>query len=404
MPTSLSDPNNHVPEVTPDDVWGDPAGLQAASNGLVTVLPAKRSKMDSSSPTVGADSAGIRIGGAAVARPIEEKESRLEVQEIDGTVVRLAPEEPSAPKMPRNFTFQERPAKARVDPMQRGESRDWGLGRRHSVRWIIGTGVGVATLVVLAMMLLPLVNQSNAARPRQGDNALVLDTTDEVKGAEALNAMLSRQPEAEQLFRKFASAAIVDDVLPLLRDPDQAEPLIRKRGWKALVPKEWVPPETTTWSVYDVEGIPYGVLAGTLPDYTQFNAYFLLKDDHLHLDWKATTSYGTAAFEELAKGGGDPVEIRAMIAPCGYFTATYPEAEYQSYQFVSTESDSVVWCYTRKGGEADRALAAVFQDGAILKSTPEPRKVTLRLKRGPADSFPNQWLVDEIINTDWIIP
>jgi len=403
MQSSLSDPNNHVPEVTPDDVWGDPAGLQSASNGLGTVLPPKRPR-DGAPSSSSKDSEGIRIGETMGMRPSEEPEARLEVQEIDGTVVRLDPEEPPAPRVPRHFTFQERPAKVRVDPLQRGESRDWGLSRKPSVRWILGTGVGVVTVVVVAMMLLPLINQSNAARPRQGDSVMVVDTTDDVKGSEALNAMLSRQEEAEQLFRKFASAAIVDDVLPLLRDQAKVAPLLRQSGWNARVSKDWVPPDTTTWNVYDVDGAPYGVLEGNLPDYTRFSAYFLLEENQLHLDWKATTRHCTAAYDELARSSGNPGEIRAMIEPCGYYTAAYPEADYRSYQFASPDGEITIWCYTRKGDAADLSLGRLFQDGAILKSSSEPRKVTLRLQRGPAESFPNQWQVAEVLNTDWIIP
>ncbi len=402
MESSLFDPNNHVPEATQDDVWGDPVGLQAASNGVVTVLPPKRSKLENQAPSSGKEIEGIRIGETSGRLPAEETEGRLEVQEIDGTVVRLAPEEPSAPKVPRQIKFLERPVKAPVDPYRRGESKDWGFARKQSIRWIVGTGVGVISLVVFSMMLLPMINQSNAARP--AENALVLDTADEIKGAEALNAMLSRQPEAEQVFRKFAAASIARDVLPLLRDVDQVQPLVLQGDWKPLVSRDWVPSDDTTWSVFDMDGSPYGVLEGTLPDFSTFSAYFLLSENHLQLDWKATTRHGTASMTELARGQGNPAEIRAKISPCGYFTAAYPEADYQSYQFVSSDDETSIWCYTRKGGEADHALAKLFQNGAILQSSLEPRKVTLRLERGGADSFPNQWLVSEVLGDDWIIP
>jgi hypothetical protein len=252
------------------------------------------------------------------------------------------------------------------------------------------------------MLLLPMVNQSNAARP--GDTKLVLDATDDIKGAEALNAMLSRQPEAEQVFRKYASGTIVHDVLPLLREPDTVEPLLRQGERKPLLPSDWVPPEDTTWSVFDMKGTAYGVLEGTLPDYSRFAAYFLIAEGHLQLDWKATTSHGSATLGELAKGTGNPAEIRARIAPSGYFNAAFPEADFQSYQFVSADGETAIWCYTRMGSEADHSLAKLFQNGAILASSREPRKVTLRLDRGPAESFPNQWLVSEVLSDDWITP
>ena len=402
MDPSLIDPNNHVPEVTPDDVWGDPEGVRQGLHGATTILPPKRSKGENQSSPASPDSEGLRIEARPQRRQTDETEQKLEVQEIDGSVVRLDPEIPTAPRIPRQITFHEKPPEVEVDPMRRGEGREWGRSRIHSVRWIVGTSVGVASIVVVAMMLLPLVNKSNAAR--QGQLGLVLDPDEDVKGAEALNAMLSRQPEAEQVFRKYASASIMNDILPLVRDREAVESLIRRSFRPSLVPKDWVPPDDTTWSVFDIEGKAYGVLEGRLPDYSKFSAYLMLSEDQLLLDWKATTGYGTATFEELAKSQGDPVEIRAMISQSGFYTAAFPEAEFRSYQFVSPDGGTAVWCYTRRGDAADAAIEKLFAGGEILKSSTEPQKVALRLERGPADSLPNQWLIAEMLHKDWIIP
>lgn len=402
MDSSLIDPNNHVPEVTPDDVWGDPEGVRQGLHGSITILPPKRSKGENQASPASTETEGLRIEARPQRRQTDETEQKLEVQEIDGTVVRLDPEIPAAPRIPRQVAFHEKPPEVEVDPIRRGESREWGYSRMQSVRWIVGTGVGIASLVILAMMLLPLINKSNAAR--QGNYGLVLDPNEDVKGAEALNAMLSRQSEAEQVFRKFASASIVNDVLPVVRDRGTVEPLIRRDFRPSLVSKDWLPPDETTWSVFDLEGKAYGVLEGRLPDYSKFSAYLMLSEDQLHLDWKATTGYGTANFEELEKGQGNPAEIRAMISPSGYYTAAFPEADFRSYQCVSPDGVTAIWCYTRRGDAADVAIGKLFASGEIIQSSEAPRKVALRLERGPEDSLPNQWLIAGMLHKDWIIP
>lgn len=399
------DPHNHAPEATPDDVWGDTGGLQATHGGPATVLPPKRIKAKGSSPApVGKPNEGLRIEAKTQRRDANDADHRLDVQEIDGSVVRLDPEAPLAPKMPRQITFHERPAKVTANPQQRGEGKDWGRSRQQSFRWILGTGAGVATVVVTAMMLLPLINESNAARPRPAQSERMQAPEDNGEDLKALNAMLARQSEAEQIFRTFASASIADDFLPVIRDAKTVEPLIRSNLRPPVVSKAWIPPEDTRWNVFDAKGSSYGLLEGTLPDYSKFSAYLILSENHLLLDWKASTGYGTATFDELEKNQGDPAEIRARITPCQFYTIVFPETEFQSYQMISPDNEKAIWCYTHRGDPVHKAIVSLFVGGEILKSTPEPKEVTLRLEHAPAGALPNQWLISELLHNSWIIP
>jgi len=122
----------------------------------------------------------------------------------------------------------------------------------------------------------------------------------------------------------------------------------------------------------------------------------------LHLDWKATTGYGTATFGELARNQGDAKEIRARIQSSRFYTAIYPEAEYQSYQLVSPDASEAVWGYTRRGEAADSLLGKLFWSGEILDNSVEQKKVTVRLERGPAGSLPNQWQIAEMLHNEWL--
>jgi hypothetical protein len=401
MNPSLIDPHNCIPEVTPDDVWGDPEFLQSGYQSGATFLPPKRAKAESASSAAVSDSEGLRIEVRELHREAGKSGHQLEVQEIQGSVLRLDPEIPAVSPVPRQINFHHRPSVIAPIAALRGEGKEWGVSRRHSFRWILGTGMGVVTVVVGAMLLLPMVNKSNAARPSPG---LVLDPEEEINGAESLNEMLSMQPEAEQIFRKFASAAIVNEVFPLVWDLKSVEPLIRLNHRPATVSPNWVPAEDTTWSVFDSGGATCGLLEGSLPDFSRFSAYFRCSESRLYLDWKATTCYGTATFDELEKGTGNPAEIRARIMPAVFFTIAFPETEYRSYQLISPDNGKAIWCYTRRGEAVNESILKLFRGGEILESTPEPKKVTLRLERGHADSLPNHWLIAEMLHNDWIIP
>jgi len=233
----------------------------------------------------------------------------------------------------------------------------------------------------------------------------VLDSEEDKAALGSWNALVIRQQEAEQVFRAFASATAVEDILPLVRDWRGVESLVRTNRRPARVSKAWVPPSNTLWSVMDNDGCFFGLLEGFLPDYSAFGAYVVMADKQLFLDWKATTAYGTATFDDLERQQGDPAEIRARIIMSGFFTATFPEAEYQSYQLLSPDNSRTIWGYARRGTAADAALATILQlDGIPETTVVPPQKVTVRLDHGPAGALPNQWLIGEILHKDWITP
>jgi hypothetical protein len=397
MNPGLSDPHNHVPEVSPDDAWDDGECFRAGA----TVLPPKRSRSEESDRQSADD--GLRIeSNIRRVRPDDEG-GGLQIQEIDGSVVRLDPDAMETPeRVPRQVSFHERPAAAGIDPAVRNEST-WGVGKNQSLRWIVGTSLGVATVIVIALVLLPSINKSNAARPDQGIG-LVIDPKENVREFDALNAMVARQPEAEKLFGSYANAMIAGDVLPLVHAAKDVEPLIRASHRLLDVPRGWRPTAGLSW-VTAGEGLKlYGILEGSMPDFSRFRAYMVVSGDALLIDWKATTAYSTATFDELLAGTGNPSEIRALIAPNGYYSAAFPETEYRSFQLASSDGGEAVWCYTRRGDPADGQIAAIFREGDILEVSSEPTRVTLRLERGPEGAAPNQWLIAEMLHKDWLMP
>ena len=348
------------------------------------------------------DTRGLRIEATPSAALPADSPRQLEVQEFDGTVLRLDPETPSSDKIPRVVTFVERPTKDPEERMRRGEAKDWGHARKFPLPWIVGTAAGVLTVIVVALMLLPMINQSNAARPPT--TGLAVEDLDDSGASKVLSGLLTRQPEAEQLFHAYASASIPNDILPLIAEADAVNPLMREDFIPNRIPKSWLPPDDTTWEVFDNDEKPYGILRGKLPDFSKFCAYLELSGGRLLIDWKATSAYGTASFQDLYNGTGNPQEIRGWIIPDTYFTSTFPEDEYDSYQLFSPDEKQMIWCYVRHESDAASEIAGIFDGGAILQVTDGPRKVTLRLERGPEGSMPNQWLVAGLLHMEWIKP
>ena len=398
MPPDSNDPNTHVPDIAPADVWDDAEHTSQERSTLGTTLPPIRVRPE----TPNGRDEGLRIGPISQQPQPSTPELRLEVQEINGTVIRLDPETSDVVKVPRHVKFHERPAVEEEDPHRRGEGKDWGNPRKYPLPWVIGTSLGVSTLIILAMLALPRVNKSNAATTRPDQTGVVLDTADEVKDSDDLNRMFSLQPEAERMFRAFARATIVDDMLVLVRDQKTVEPLIRSKPIAPPAPRSWDIAGKTTWNVSETAGLVIGILEGPLPDQAKFRAYFTFAENRLVLDWKATTGYGTATFDELERTQGDISEIRGTILPSGLYTMTFPETEFQNYQLVSPDNQTAIWCYCRRGELPDTEIGRLIMGGEIVKTTPEPQRVTLRLEKAPAGSLPNQWLIKEVLHKDWI--
>jgi hypothetical protein len=406
MNSGFSDPNNHVPEVSPDDGWDDAegAGNELPSTTTATVLPPRRKVADRSSDTEVAEP-GLRIGSNPVRAGLDDSAdsaSRLQVQEISANVIRLEQEIQPPPRVERQIVFHERPVQQKGGGKPRGENREWGKSLRHPVRWIAAAGAGVAAIVILSMMMLPSINAPN--KPREQAAAAVMPEEETSRDLEAINAMMVKQPEAIQLFRAYAQAAHPDEILPMIRDGAALEKTLRAHWTPLNLSKRWAPDMNSSWTILTPDGKPHGLLEGTLPDGEIFSAYIVPVEGRILLDWKATSAFSTASFSELEKGIGDSSEIRGVVSPATFYSATLPESDYHSYRCVSPDNQSLIWCYVRRGTLEEAHISPHFKTGEIVRDGNGPRRMTLRLERGPEGSQPNQWIIGEMLHIGWIKP
>lgn len=407
MTSGFFDPNNHVPEVSPDDDWGDTEGHLAEIQQAAGVLPPRRSVTDRSSNAAadGAES-GLRIEPRLSREEDSEFPSQLEVQEINGTVVRLEQDEPAQPKVDRVVAFHEKPERTEDPQRPRGEGTEWGRVKRGSFKWIYAMGIGVAAAVVLGIAALPKINAPNAPRKLPGNAAPMRPVEEKPEGIEELNRLLTRQPEAMQIFRAYVQAAHPDEVVPLIRDGAALNETLRKRWEPMRISSQWEPAADSGWSVTELEGHPSAILDVALPDHSRFKTYFVADKDQFLIDWKATTAYGTSTFDELKSGEGDGSEIRGEISVATFYTSVFTEAAYQSLRLMSPDGESSLWCYTATGSDAHALIVRKLQPGSIIQDEESkgPVKITVCLERGPEGALPNQWVISQVHHFDWVSP
>ncbi len=404
MTSGFSDPNNHVPEATQDDEWGDAIGHDDLVQGSTTVLPPRRVASERSQTPESSLEQGIRIDTKAARDDVFEVPQRLEVQEIRGEVVRLEQEAQAPPKVDRVVTFRERPAHLKSGRKTRGEAAEWGRAHRGSNRWILAMGAVIVAVVSLGIFMLPKINATNAPRFDPNNTMIVDDSEDNTEGMEQLNVMLEHVGEARNIFGAFATAGIADEILPLIRDSAAVKDQLLKYWTPMGISPGWSPGEDCSWLALMVEGRAVGVLEGILPDRSAFKAYYVLEGDDMRLDWKASTGFGTAPFEELKNGRGDASEIRCLISNADFYSNIFPEEDFQCFRLTSPDKEMSVWCYSPRSHEITEKLAIRLGEGEILEKESHPQQVTLSLEHGPEGSLPNQWLIGGHIAFDWISP
>ncbi len=324
MTTRIDDPNTHAPEDTSNEACvnhlAENPSKHSEHDGTPMALPPPRSKNEFSAlrdHSLDHPDSGFYI--APLSLNTDESSAAIDIQQFEGNVVRLENTVFDPTKIPRQGILTPSPQTIHEDSHLHGEEHRWGRPNERSIRWIISSGLGVAVLMAFVLMMLPAINEPNTTKPGPWQIGLVVDSAEKIGKIENLNEWLARRTEAMELFRIFATSSKSDDIQPLIRDPRKIQELIRKNHQQSSIPHDWSPPPSSTWIAFEVGDRICGVLEGTLPDFSNFRAYMVDFENHMVLDWKATTGHSTASFDELATGHGEPEEIRAFISPSGYY-------------------------------------------------------------------------------------
>jgi|AntRauTorckE6833_2_1112554.scaffolds.fasta_scaffold03484_7 hypothetical protein len=404
MNQNTEDPNNHVPEVSPDDDWDD----LDDSNGVASQPPRPdrklppKSERDLASKTEPGHLPNYEANVEPAKEPQLAKE--LEVQGI------AAPSE-SADVSAVETAMSQRGGSLKGEHISTKRERNrWGSTHgRGPIGWLFYSGIGVVALTVFAVFLHQTSDQRKTreseksffsrlepAKKKLNDQSAVMD---ESTPAEILSRS---KTQAIKMYAEFVKADSVEEMLPLVFQAKGNESLIRKEWKPSAVGEEWIPSDESLWSLQDADDGPYAILSGTSRDYSGFTAFFRLEDAELKLDWRATTGYCSATFEELRAGKGDPVEIRAFIDRSDYYNYSFPEESNRSFRLVSPDGDSILWVYTEIGTRADEEISELFEPGQITGVFKNESAVTVSLLRGAESSMPNQWRIGRLLRPNWL--
>ncbi len=396
------DPNNHAPKVAPDDSWGDGDSVEAEAP--LPYLPPRRVSAEKTATTADGTQTkgaiGLRIDSVISRSEPREAPPRLEVQEIGGSSIkRLDQALPRPEKVVYQGGFKEKPEPDPETEDKSGEGEDWGNEKRISPKMLLIMGGSVLAFIILALILQPYINPP-MGKSSAPSYTVVDDET--LPGTEAMDFLFKRQVEATRLYLTYLHATRVEDIIPLIKNGEGLKSILLNQWRPRDIPTSWTPDSSTIWSLSESSNPAYGVLEGTLPDQSRFAAYFVQNGSKLLLDWKATVAFSTATFDELSHATGDGSEIRGTISSSPYYDPVWPEEDYISYRLTAAKENLSIWCYARRGQTADLALAPLFRQGEIVQDEQMPQRVSLRLVHGPNPTQPNQWLIQELLQSGWL--
>lgn len=405
MKPSTPAPDDDVPVLRPESGLGnDKDSLSGATKTPSRISPSPRDsgrKIDKvllETQPLGQDLESANKWDSAA-------DQNLEVTEPDVAVIRLGEATYPQEKTLSPATFLKNTADITLSD---GEAPRIPTKRADhiSILWILGAFLILILLIAGFIVALPYINAPNAARVNEQHVTLNVETIAKIDGLDATNLLLRNQDQAVKIYTNYLRASNPDDVLPNLRDGQQHRDLLIKNWHSVNASNKNSPPRDLSWSTVNVSGKIIGYLTGTRPDHAPINAFFVVDGQRILLDWKATTVYSTASIAQLTDGEGDPTEIRGKISLATFYPTAWPESDYQSYRLIPAAGEDFLWCYARRGGPAESAIAPFFRSSTIIDQGQVPKsvKITLRLTRGLEGSRKNQWLISEMLHIHWIAP
>lgn len=408
MPPIRPESDAPIPEVCPEDVWDVSEECRRNVSADIAPLPRKPQGL---AGNLSAEPHRVRSFGLVIAPHSSLVDTprttrQIEIHETNGSVIRLEDVIPEPIRSVGRYTFRERGARVKRKRNDSGDGRDWGGARTGQGIWLFKVSAVVAVAIIFPMALMLVFNADDASKnsPVKGMSPVVPQEAEKIAAMEDLHQILIKRNEAILIYQAYAQAKHSDDIIPLLRHGASIKETLRS-AWQPLnIPKGWMPDSHSNWVVLDEFGNSCAMLEGYLPDQSKYAAYFTNEDNELLLDWKATEAYGTASFKELKMNSGNPHEIRGQLSIVEFYTAAWPEADYQSYRFVSPNREDSIWCYARRSEVSGTSLDEHIPNGEIIQSSQKKLKITLQLARGTADSLPNQWLIKEVLHFGWLAP
>jgi hypothetical protein len=199
---------------------------------------------------------------------------------------------------------------------------------------------------------------------------------------------------AEQLARKFLEAKGVDEMLPLVRNPDTAAPRMRAFYPDGSIKAVGMAEFNTNAFVIRMGSALY-VRIRTVDSEDKFLAFFETADG-LRIDWESWVAWSEMPWEAFMAAKPATAQVfRVKLSAVDYYNMDFADdAKWQSFFMESPDGSQTLYGYAEIGSTLSVNLKP--------PSDAERIQLTLSLRYPPNASSPNQVIIEKIISESWV--
>ena len=280
-----------------------------------------------------------------------------------------------------------------------GRVRSGGQERR-AMGWMLGGGLALFTLIAGAGWV--------ALRGGAGGNAAgEVPAPSQVQPAETrevaeLPPIMKRSvpsllAETEPLARKFLEAKTVDDLLPLVHNPQRAKPRLQRQYPQGRIKPPGLAQFNTSGNLAFGESSSVVMVDVRTRNFESRRLTFVETPGGLKVDWESWAGWSEMTWPELlAALPTQATTFRVIVKRVDYYNFGFSDdSQWQSYRLESLDGEHMIFGYVQRGSAAARKI----QMGSEVDHVPMILKIRFPAKVAASN---NQVVIDEVVATDWL--
>lgn len=274
---------------------------------------------------------------------------------------------------------------------QPGDTRH---GEKQQMRMMLMVGGGLFVMIVLGVMVAQHGGSKEKISALTGVPKQVAELP---KAAAPVVVQRSEAPlasEAEALAEKFLLATQVEEILPLIRNPEREESRIRQYYPDGKIPALGLSQFNPTGNLA-TRGLTT-LFSVTTRDKEEKSIAFVEGPQGLKIDWESWVGWSDIPWEKFLSSKSTTAHVfRVTLATTNYYNFNFKDdSKWQSFQLEIADHQHSIYGYVEKGSLLEKQI----QPGGDV--TVMPMMLSLRFPEGGASS--NQVLIDRLVCEGWV--
>lgn len=313
----------------------------------------------------------------------------------------LNPIEPAAvkdpTKEPRRRKKRSRQSEGHAWDISSGTASRSRRGERRQMSWMLIGGGTLLALIVGGLVVAMLNGDTPPNQAKQPARELIVPTTIPAK---APAAPASEPPDSEFLAavepvaRKFLEAGLVEEMLPAVRNPEEAEPRMKLHYHGEKIEAPGLSKFNSSSEV--VRSGKFTTLTILTRNFDEKALTFVETPQGLKIDWESWVGWSNMPWRKFIESKpSSPQIFRLILKDVDYYNFGFSnDRKWQSYLLESPDAEFSVYGYAERGTQLNSRLR--------LQPDVKRARIMLALKY-PADATSSQQvLIERVIADGWV--